>query len=70
MAKKPAKAAAVKVDRSKLTQSPHYDYVPIIDRPKFKLPKEVVLVGELPRTAYGKVVRGELKARYLAAGGE
>jgi fatty-acyl-CoA synthase len=36
---------------------------------KFKLPKEVVLVGELPRTAYGKVVRGELRARYLAAGG-
>ena len=36
---------------------------------KFKLPKEVVLVSELPRTAYGKVVRGELKARYLAAGG-
>jgi allantoinase len=30
---------ATKADRSKLTQSPHYDYVPIIDRPKFKLPK-------------------------------
>jgi peptidoglycan/xylan/chitin deacetylase (PgdA/CDA1 family) len=27
-----------KVDRSLLTQSPHYDYVPIVDRPKFKLP--------------------------------
>jgi peptidoglycan/xylan/chitin deacetylase (PgdA/CDA1 family) len=38
MAKKPEKAAT-KVDRSKLTQSPHYDYVPIIDRPKFRLPK-------------------------------
>lgn len=33
-----AKAAARRADRSKLTQSPHYDYVPIIDRPKFRLP--------------------------------
>ena len=33
---------------------------------RFKLPKEIVFVGELPRTAYGKVVKGELKARYLS----
>ncbi len=36
----PKKAVAKKpASRSKLTQSQHYDYVPIIDRPKFKLPK-------------------------------
>jgi fatty-acyl-CoA synthase len=32
---------------------------------RFKLPKEVVQVAELPRTAYGKVVKGELRAAYL-----
>ncbi|HQU34554.1 MAG TPA: AMP-binding protein [Thermoanaerobaculaceae bacterium] len=31
---------------------------------KFKVPKEFVFVGSLPRTAYGKVVKGELAARY------
>lgn len=36
---------------------------------KFKLPKEVVHVDELPRTAYGKVVKNELKARYAAMEG-
>jgi peptidoglycan/xylan/chitin deacetylase (PgdA/CDA1 family) len=43
MAKKNAsrrkKAAAATKRRSDLTQSPHYDYVPIIDRPKFRLPR-------------------------------
>jgi len=32
---------------------------------RFKLPREIVLVDELPRTAYGKVVKGELRDRYL-----
>ncbi|MEM8932814.1 MAG: AMP-binding protein, partial [Acidobacteriota bacterium] len=32
---------------------------------RYKLPKEVVLVGELPRTAYGKVVKGRLRDLYL-----
>ena len=31
---------------------------------KFKVPKEFVFVDSLPRTAYGKVVKGELAARY------
>lgn len=31
---------------------------------RYKLPKEFVFVDELPRTAYGKVVKGELQARY------
>src|SRR4030095_13632160 len=44
MAKKKSKgtkerAAAPGKRREDLTQSPHYDYVPIIDRPKFRLPK-------------------------------
>ena len=34
---------------------------------RFKLPKAFVLLDELPRTAYGKVVKGELRTRYLAA---
>ncbi len=34
---------------------------------RFKLPKAFVFLDELPRTAYGKVVKGELRARYLAA---
>ncbi len=37
--KKAAKKAAPARRRADLTQSPHYDYVPIIDRPKFRLPK-------------------------------
>jgi fatty-acyl-CoA synthase len=31
---------------------------------KFKIPKEFVFVDSLPRTAYGKVVKGELQARF------
>ena len=31
---------------------------------KFKIPREFVFVKSLPRTAYGKVVKGELKSRY------
>lgn len=34
---------------------------------RYKLPKEVAHVAELPRTAYGKVVKGQLKERFLAA---
>lgn len=37
--KKKAKKKAAKKTSSKLTQSQHYDYVPIIDRKPFKLPK-------------------------------
>jgi fatty-acyl-CoA synthase len=33
---------------------------------RFKLPKQIVFVEELPRTPYGKVLKGELKQRYLA----
>ena len=38
---------------------------------RYKLPREVVFVEALPRTAYGKVVKGELRERFLAerAGG-
>jgi len=36
---------------------------------RYKLPKEVVFVGDLPRTAYGKVVKGELRDAYLAGRG-
>ncbi len=32
---------------------------------RFKLPKEIVYRQELPRTAYGKVVKGELRKGYL-----
>ena len=35
---------------------------------RYKLPKEIVHLAELPRTAYGKVVKGELRQRYLAGG--
>ncbi len=31
---------------------------------RFKLPKEVVFLPELPRTAYGKVLKGELRERW------
>ncbi len=34
---------------------------------RYKLPKDVVFVEDLPRTAYGKVVKGELKDRFLAS---
>ena len=33
---------------------------------RFKLPKEIVQLPELPRTAYGKVIKGKLRARYLS----
>jgi fatty-acyl-CoA synthase len=33
---------------------------------RFKLPKEIVQLEALPRTAYGKVVKGELRERFLA----
>jgi len=32
---------------------------------KYKIPREIVFVDALPRTAYGKVVKGELRQRYL-----
>jgi fatty-acyl-CoA synthase len=32
---------------------------------KYKIPRDVVWVDALPRTAYGKVVKGELRERYL-----
>ncbi|HKV10290.1 MAG TPA: AMP-binding protein, partial [Thermoanaerobaculia bacterium] len=32
---------------------------------KYKIPREFVPVGSLPRTPYGKVVKGELRDRYL-----
>jgi fatty-acyl-CoA synthase len=33
---------------------------------RYKIPREFVFVGALPRTPYGKVVKRELKERYLA----
>ena len=36
---------------------------------RYKLPKDVVFVEALPRTAYGKVVKGELRDAYLAGRG-
>ena len=32
---------------------------------KYKIPREIVFVEALPRTAYGKVVKGELRQQYL-----
>jgi fatty-acyl-CoA synthase len=32
---------------------------------RFKLPREIVHLEELPRTAYGKVVKGDLRRQYL-----
>jgi acyl-CoA synthetase (AMP-forming)/AMP-acid ligase II len=32
---------------------------------KYKIPKEFKVVESLPRTPYGKVVKGELRERYL-----
>ncbi len=34
---------------------------------RYKLPKEVIFVEELPRTPYGKVIKGELRERYEKA---
>ncbi len=36
---------------------------------RYKLPKEVVFVDALPRTPYGKVVKGDLRDGFLAARG-
>lgn len=36
---------------------------------RFKLPKEIVHLTELPRTAYGKVVKGDLRRLYLEGAG-
>lgn len=33
---------------------------------KYKIPKEFIFVEELPRTPYGKIVKGELASRYAA----
>ena len=33
---------------------------------KYKIPRELRFVDSLPRTAYGKVVKGELRDRYEA----
>jgi len=33
---------------------------------RYKVPKDFVFLDALPRTAYGKVVKGDLRARYLA----
>jgi acyl-CoA synthetase (AMP-forming)/AMP-acid ligase II len=33
---------------------------------RFKVPRDFVFVDALPRTAYGKVVKAELRDRYLA----
>jgi len=34
---------------------------------RYKLPKEIVFLSELPRTPYGKVVKGELRERWQKA---
>jgi fatty-acyl-CoA synthase len=34
---------------------------------KYKIPREFVFVDALPRTAYGKVVKGELRSRYAGS---
>jgi fatty-acyl-CoA synthase len=34
---------------------------------RFKVPREFIVVAELPRTPYGKVVKGELVQRYFSA---
>jgi fatty-acyl-CoA synthase len=34
---------------------------------RYKVPKEFIVVAELPRTPYGKVVKGELVQRYVSA---
>jgi acyl-CoA synthetase (AMP-forming)/AMP-acid ligase II len=33
---------------------------------RYKVPRELVFVDALPRTPYGKVVKGELRERWLA----
>lgn len=35
---------------------------------RYKLPKEIMFLPELPRTPYGKVVKGELRERWQKAG--
>ncbi|MEZ5312376.1 MAG: hypothetical protein R2862_01350 [Thermoanaerobaculia bacterium] len=37
---------------------------------RYKLPVEIVVLPELPRTPYGKVVKGDLRERYRSAMGE
>ncbi|HEX4952026.1 MAG TPA: long-chain fatty acid--CoA ligase [Thermoanaerobaculia bacterium] len=37
---------------------------------RYKHPREIVFLDALPRTPYGKVVKGELRERYLAGRGE
>jgi long-chain acyl-CoA synthetase len=32
---------------------------------KYKIPREFLFVDALPRTPYGKVVKGELRQKYL-----
>jgi fatty-acyl-CoA synthase len=34
---------------------------------RYKLPKRFIFIDGLPRTAYGKIVKGELRARYASA---
>ena len=34
----------------------------------YKVPREVVLLDELPRNAIGKIMRSELKARLVGTG--
>jgi fatty-acyl-CoA synthase len=36
---------------------------------RYKLPREFVFVPQLPRTAYGKVVKGDLRQRFLERDG-
>lgn len=36
---------------------------------RYKLPREIVYLDALPRTAYGKVVKGELRTQYLSGRG-
>jgi len=37
---------------------------------RFKVPKHFRRLDEMPRTPYGKVIKGELRERFLAEGGE
>jgi acyl-CoA synthetase (AMP-forming)/AMP-acid ligase II len=34
---------------------------------KYKIPRDFIFVDSLPRTPYGKVVKGELRERYVGA---
>jgi acyl-CoA synthetase (AMP-forming)/AMP-acid ligase II len=31
---------------------------------RYKIPREIIFVDALPRTPYGKVIKGELRSRY------